>query len=263
MTFSPVPRLDVTEYLDRLPVPLTYEGPCPGGQVGAAYVRRPDGRRSVLTRGPDVSELLEVARAAGVPAPAYELVHPPVVVQELLPGAPAHAPTAQTVRSMIEINRRCRGVLAGRPDLPGLRLHLRADGPGFCMHGPLRDYDGRTRRLLDEVEEIGQAFPDTLEGDDLVHTDFHPENVLVDAAGTVTGVIDWDGAVRGDADFDLVTLRFDLACRAPRLLADVPDEVAPVCWAHMSLRLVDWAIRHHSASDVTLWLDLARRLRPR
>ena len=78
----PVPRLDARAHLPGLPVPLVYDGPCPGGQVGAAYVRWPDGRRSVLTLGPDVSALLSVARAAGIPAPAYELVHPPVVVQQ-------------------------------------------------------------------------------------------------------------------------------------------------------------------------------------
>ncbi|MEV1169453.1 phosphotransferase [Nonomuraea sp. NPDC049784] len=225
-------------------------------------MRWPDGHRSVLTRGPDVSGLLSVARAAGIPAPKYELVQSPVVVQELLPGAIARIPTAATVQHMIEINRRCRGVLAGRSDLSALRLHLREDGPGFCLHGSLRAYDSRTRYLLDQVEEIGQAFPDTLEGDDLVHTDFHPENVLVDVTGTVTGVIDWDGATRGHADFDLFTLRFDLAHRAPDLHVDVPDTVALVCWAHMSLRMVDWAIRHFAASDVTVWLDIAHRLRP-
>lgn len=257
-----MPKLDVGRHLRDLPVPLAYDGPCPGGQVGAAYVRWPDGHRSVLTHGPDVGPLLAVARAHGIPAPAYELVHPPVVVQELLPGVTPREPDARTVRSMVEINRRCRGVLAGRADLPALRLHLRADGPGFCLHGSLRAYDSRTRRLLDQVEEIGRAFPDTLEGDDLVHTDFHPENVLVDEAGTVTGVIDWDGATRGDADFDLVTLRFDLANRAPGLLSRVPGTVTAVCWAHMSLRQVDWAIRHFTASDVSAWLYIAERLKP-
>ena len=260
--FPPVPRLDVHQYLRDLPVPLAYEGPCPGGQVGAAYVRWPDGHRSVLTRGPDVSRLLSVARGAGIPAPMYELVQPPIVVQELLPGSIAHMPTAATIQSMIEINRRCRGVLAGRSDLPALPLYLREDGPGFCLHGSLRTYDNRTRSLLDQVEEIGRAFPDTLEGDDLVHTDFHPENVLVDATGTVTGVIDWDGVTRGDADFDLFTLHFDLAHRSPALRVHVPDTVALVCWAHMSLRMVDWAIRHFAASDVAVWLDIADKLRP-
>lgn len=274
----PVPRLDARAHLPGLPVPLVYDGPCPGGQVGAAYVRRPDGRRSVLTLGPDVSALLSVARAAGIPAPAYELVHPPVVVQELLPGAAPERPTEAVVRSMVEVNRRQRGLLAGRTDVPPLRLHLRTDGPGFCLHPSLRAYDARTRRLLDQVEEVGRAFPDTLDGDDLVHTDFHPGNVLVDASGTVTGVVDWDGACRGNADLDLVTLRFDLTYRAPDLAVlmavlmggdlagdlavEASGGVAEVCWAHMSLRQVDWAIRHFGASEVTAWLDVADRLRP-
>ncbi|MEW1843731.1 aminoglycoside phosphotransferase family protein [Nonomuraea angiospora] len=262
MTLPPVPKLDIRQALSELPVPLAYEGPCPGGQVGAAYVRWPDGHRSVLTRGPDVSHLLSVARAAGIPAPKYELVHPPIVVQQLLPGAIARIPTMETIEHMIEVNRRCRGVLAGHADLPALRLYLREDGPGFCLHGSLRTYDSRTRRLLDQIEEIGHAFPDTLEGDDLVHTDFHPENVLVDENGIVTGVIDWTGATRGNADFDLFTLRFDLARRAPDLHVDVSDTVALVCWAHMSLRMVDWAIRHFATPDVTIWLDIAERLRP-
>ena len=45
-----------------------------------------------------------------------------------------------------------------------------------------------------------------------MHLDFHPGNVLVDG-GRVTGVVDWDGAGRGDRLFDLVTLRFEV----PRL----------------------------------------------
>ncbi|WP_336209261.1 phosphotransferase family protein [Nonomuraea sp. LPB2021202275-12-8] len=270
MTLPGIPRFDAEPAARELG--LVYDGPCPGGQVGAAYVRGPDGRRSVLTTGPDVRELLEPARAAGVPVPRYELVRPPLIVQQLLPGSTPRALSPATIRSMVETNRRCRGILATRHDLPALALYLRGDGPGFCLHQPLRDYDRRTRRLLDQVEEIGAAIPETLDGDDLVHTDFHPENVLVDhpenvlvdSSGAVTGVIDWDGATRGDGRFDLFTLRFDLAHRAPELAALVPDsgEVTPACWAHMSLRLVDWAIRHFTADEVTAWLEVAERLRP-
>jgi hypothetical protein len=38
-----------------------------------------------------------------------------------------------------------------------------------------------------------------------------------------------------------------LDARSKRILA----------WAHMSLRLVDWSIRHHGPADVDLWLDVA------
>lgn len=54
---APVRRLDpdhlvalVNEHTDA---DLTLLGPAPGGQVGAAYVRWPDGRQGVLTWLPD------------------------------------------------------------------------------------------------------------------------------------------------------------------------------------------------------------------
>jgi hypothetical protein len=238
---------------------------CPGGQVGAAYVRWPDGHRSVLTCMPPghagaarrTESLLAEGRAHGVPAPRYELVaelpSAVAIVQEMLPGSPPAVVGRRTVESMIEVNRRCRGILAGYEDLPDPSLYLRADGPGYCLHRPLAHYDRRTARLLAEVEEIGAAVPEQLAGDDLVHFDFHP-----------------DGAGRSNGYLDLFTLRFDLARRAPDqgrwlggLLRDTAsDEVILACWAHMSLRLVDWSIRHHTAAHVTTWLEVAEVLRP-
>jgi len=102
------------------------------------------------------------------------------------------------------------------------------------------------------------------DGDDLCHLDFHPGNMLVDG-GRITGLVDWDGSCRGNRYLDLVTLRFDLALRAPDLtgwldglLRDaVPAEQLAAFWAHMSLRLVDWAIRHHGPAEVDLWLSVA------
>ncbi|MEW9550528.1 hypothetical protein [Nonomuraea sp. NPDC050783] len=60
------------------------------------------------------------------------------------------------------------------------------------------------------------------------------------------------------------TAEINRRCRG--LLADVlaPEgDVALVCWAHLSLRLVDWAIRHLAASDVAAWLGVVARLAPR
>jgi len=70
-----------------------------GETNAAAYVQWPDGRHSVLTRTrypiehlTRIAEILELIRAAGIPAPRYELivqVHSwTVVIQERLPGSP-------------------------------------------------------------------------------------------------------------------------------------------------------------------------------
>jgi len=224
------PATVLTELARATGIRLVDEGWCQGGQIGACYVRWPDGHRSVLTAGPPggpaarrAADLAAVARAAGVPAPRYELVAdlPSVtaVVQELLPGTVPVTVTRRTVASMVEVMGRCRGLLADRTELPAPSLFLRADGPGFC--------------------------------------------------GEVTGVVDWDGAARSNGALDLMTVRFDLARRAPglgdwvgRLLREaVPETVRLACWAHMSLRLVDWAIREQTADDVSAWLRVATEVR--
>jgi hypothetical protein len=279
-------RWDAAEVLRQLGrstgIELTNAGRCPGGQIGAYYVRWPDGHLSVLTCRPSgqlaaakrAQTLTAVARARGIPAPRYELISElpevTVIVQELLPGAPPTTMTRPIVESMLEVNLNCRGLLTGRTELPAPSLYLVADGPGFCLHGAMASYDRRTARLLQAIEAIGAAVPATLQGDDLVHFDFHPENVLVDPSGTLTGVVDWDGAGRSNGVLDLVTLRFDLARRAPELgrwvggqLRDSATEpVALACWAHMSLRLIDWSIRELTAADVSAWTAVAEELMP-
>ncbi|NUT21257.1 MAG: phosphotransferase [Hamadaea sp.] len=252
---------------------MRYAGRCPGGEVGAAYVRWPDGTRSVLTSGRPASvALIPVARAAGIPAPDYLLCVDDLVVQELLPGVPPATLDDDVLRQLLAVHDRFAGLLpdgsvpgAGRPLLDPsrpLELFLRRSGPGFCVHETLAAYDARTRALLARVREAGEQ-RDVADGDDLVHIDFHPGNTLFDG-GTLTGVVDWDGAGRGDHAFDLVTLRFDVALRNPALLPAVDERLAVLApdrlrayWAHMSLRLVDWAIRHHGPDEVGFWLRTA------
>ncbi|GAA1529642.1 hypothetical protein GCM10009827_053650 [Dactylosporangium maewongense] len=294
-------RLDVPACAAALG--LTYIGPCPGGEVGAGYVLLPDGRRAVLTSGNAASApLVTIARAAGVPAPRYERVTDvagvTVVVQELLPGLPPAVTDRAVVDAMLAVSARCTGLLRDS-GLPPRQLYLHSDGPGFCHHGSLAEHSARSADLLARIE----ANPmEVLPGDDLVHFDFHPGNVLVspnattgpagtslspagtaaaidstaaagndtaigasDAAVTVTGVVDWDGAGRGNRAFDLVTLLFVLSRHAPHLTAPIrdaavalaPPDVLAACWAHMSLRQVDWSIRHHTAAEVDAWLTVA------
>ncbi len=246
---------------------LTYEGPCSGGEVGAAFARWPDGRRSVLTGGsPAAAPVVAVARAAGLPAPRYVLVAEVdgvvVVVQERLPGAPPTVVDRSLIDRMLALNRRCAGLFAGS-DRPQVPLYLRTSGPGFCLHEPVAAHSTRGADLLAWARSLET---DVLPGDDLVHLDFHAGNVLVDR-GRISGIVDWDGAGRGDRHLDLVTLRFDLEARAPHLAAEldahlrrtVPARVLRLCWAHMGIRLVDWAVRHHGPADVDRWLRVAER----
>ncbi|WP_255308066.1 aminoglycoside phosphotransferase family protein [Streptomyces marincola] len=284
-----VARLDPDRMADALHehtgTRLTVEGRCPGGQVGTAYVRWPDGHRSVLKWRPGsrLSDLragplaaAEALRAAGYPAPATELaaqIGPDVVlVQELLTGTPPGRLGHAALDRALELNAAQAGRLAGHPGIPATELHLRGDGPGYCLHGPLRA-SGRRGAALDAwITEVGAHAPDRLEGDDAVHHDFHPGNLLAGPGGEITGVVDWDGAGRGDRRFDLVTLRFGLhpdhagpgvAERLDAVLDTLPDEVLRPAWASMSLRMTDWAIRHFSPADADLWLDFAeRRARP-
>jgi hypothetical protein len=270
-TWPTTARLDVPHVIARIAaitgVKLLLEGPCPGGEVGAAYVRWPDGRRSVLTEGrARTGPLLDLARNAGVPTSRLELsAHVDgvrVVVQERLPGAPPDVLTAELVQAMIGLNLRLTGLMTSRPATPVVELFLDTDGPGFCLHEPLRAHSRRTGRLLDWIHEVGASTP-AVDGHDLVHLDYHPGNILV-SHGRITGVVDWDGARRGDRRFDLVTLMFDLAWRAPQLTGPLHERLATVepdqlraYWAHMSLRQVDWSIRHHDDATVERWLDIA------
>jgi hypothetical protein len=264
-------RLDAPQVLDRIAaitgVRLVLEGPCPGGEVGAAYVRWPDGRRSVLTQGRTrTGPLVDRARAAGVPTARQELAaHVDgvrVLVQQRLPGTPPAAVDAALIRQLLAVNDRLAGLLADEPAPRPTPLYLTGDGPGFCLHDPLAGYDARTARLLGWVREVGADWPQMI-GDDLVHMDFQPGNVLV-VEGRLSGVVDWAGAARGDRHFDLVTLRFVLTGQAPGLLGPLDERVAAIpprrrraYWAHMSLRHVDWAIRHHDAGTVRRWIDVA------
>ncbi|MGW2177518.1 aminoglycoside phosphotransferase family protein [Streptomyces sp. NPDC001732] len=261
-------------------VRLVVEGPCPGGEVGAAYVRWPDGHRSVLKWRPGarLDELragplavCEVLRGRGYPCPSTELAlqvdGAVVLVQQLLPGAPLELLDHHGLDRALALNESQAGLLAGRADVPPVNLYLLEDGPGYCLHEPLRRHGRRGAALERRIGSAGAARPPHLAGDDVVHQDFHHGNLLA-VDGSVTGVVDWDGAGRGDRRFDLVTLRFGLHAkeqapgvvrRLDAVLDALPEDVLRPCWAHMSLRMADWAVRHFAPGDVEHWLDLAEQ----
>ncbi|HEY4703536.1 MAG TPA: hypothetical protein VIH64_16690 [Streptosporangiaceae bacterium] len=140
-------------------VHLVVEGPCPGGQIGAAYVRWPDGHLAVLSWGPGVPlaqarrgpfAVADALRADGYPAPATELAADTrdglAVVQELLPGAPPQHVDEELLAQALELNGRHASALATRADVPAYPLYLRQDGPGYCCTDPCARSARRRRR---------------------------------------------------------------------------------------------------------------------
>jgi hypothetical protein len=282
--FPRVERLDAAEMalalFEQTRIRLAVEGPCAGGQVGTAYVRWPDGHIGVLKWRPHVTvdELrsgpLAVAgqlRTLGYPAPATELTaqigHAVVMVQELLPGTKIDYLDARHFDRVIDVHRIQANALAGLGGVPAYQLYLLDDGPGYCLHEPLRQFSRRTASLERQISRCGAENPRHLLGNDAVHGDFHPGNILA-AHGGITGVVDWDGAGRGDHRFDLVALRFgihpdradrEVIERLDTLLDALPAAILRPAWAHMSLRMTDWAIRHFPPGEVGQWLDLAEQ----
>lgn len=116
-------------------------------------------------------------------------------------------------------------------------------------------------------------------GDDLVHLDFTVPNVLFDADGKITGVVDWNnGVARGDRRFALIKLLFDLTwdSSAPdggrhhiqptaltRLETILRETVDPhpllLYWAHWTLTMLHWTIRAGDADVIDLHLGLGER----
>lgn len=259
-------------------VELVVSGAFDGGQVGAARVRWPDGHEGVLKWRRDDSEsemragplaAVEALRARGYPAPATELVvqvgTAVVTVQELLPGKKIDFLDESLFDRVLALHALQVGALAGRDDAPRTALYLRDDGPGYCLHEPLRRFSAQTAALERRIRRIGDEYDVRMPGIDVVHQDFHSNNML-SVGGDVTGVIDWDGAGRGDAGFDLVTLRFGIhpagaervvVRRLDASLDAMPDDVLRPAWAHMSLRMTDWAIRHFPSDEVETWVGLA------
>lgn len=192
-----------------------------GGTSGAAYVRWPDGRECALTRTTialdwmhHTADVLSQFRADGHPVPRHDLVIALsdgrlAVVQERLPGRPPEWVDAGRIDAMVRANDQFAGLLADRPDLPHV-LATNTDDDRFRRRA-LGQHNDRSLRLLRRIEEIERGTHGDLPNDDLVHPDYGLGNVLFDASGEISGVVDWNGgAMRGDCRFALLKLSHNI-----------------------------------------------------
>jgi hypothetical protein len=192
-----------------------------GGSSSAAFVAWGDGRESAMTRTRtplavmrQTASVLNDVRRQGLPVPAHQLVLElsdgyVVVVQERLPGHHVDSLDSTTAAAFVAMNNRFAGALRDHPRIPRPRAFPDVNlGYGAFEHtvGHLGE---RGRRLLARLLEVDGGRPFRMQGDDLVHTDYAPGNVLFDAVGNVTGVIDWNsGVARGDRHYALLGLQW-------------------------------------------------------
>lgn len=253
-----------------------------GETNAAAYVQWPDGRQGVLTRTryplqhlECTAEILELVRAAGIPVPRYELITKvedwTVVVQERLPGAPLAGRHVDLpmMDAILAVNESFAGLLAHRSDVPSIDT-----SPVIARYAALQRYDDRTRELLARIRDVHETNDESIVGDDLVHGDFNPPNILFDETGNLTGIVDWHDHTlyRGDRRYSLVPLRFELAWSivrrwttvdpaALKRLDDVLDTIDPATlrlyWTYPSLNLVAAMIGEDRHTDVDHLLTIA------
>jgi hypothetical protein len=276
--------LDAVDLLSSLTGDVyTLVGSLTGGETGATEIAGPDDRRYVLKWEDDADRrrareegvvLAERLRVhAGWPAPRQWTVADSswlLVWQELLPGAVVTRYTHAMVDELLALHHRRLG-LAASSDVDGWPEHLVetlvVGSDTYCIHQSLRDFDDRSRKIVERIEEIGRsADPARFGGGDVVHGDLHAGNLL-QVDGELSAVIDLDFTRVGDATFDLTSLalnslELDVEPGVRTRLFDAGvhslelDRRLPYV-AHILLKCLDWPIRKGRLDEVELWLTHA------
>jgi hypothetical protein len=239
------------------------------GRLGVLklWERQPD----FIARQGAIAAALARLRDCGYPAPLYLVIGcTPTTcycIQEQLPGSPAQPLDPRLLPRLLELNALQRGeALPGPRDWPHRVVStVLQGGDGYCLLEPLRTYSSTTAALLVAVQTLVMRHAgEHCATADLVHYDFNPTNLLVHD-GMISGVIDWQDPCSGDCTFDLSTLllySWELPEVRYRLWSCALDRAGPrmlgVYLAHMILRQVDWAIRHHGATATARWCRIAQ-----
>ncbi|HZT67788.1 MAG TPA: phosphotransferase [Acidimicrobiales bacterium] len=258
---------------------------------GAWFATTMDGESVVLKWFPDeivadryglLLPSLDTLRSRQVPVPEYPFVQSvdgwTLAAQRVLPGRPwqsvhghgARIAPPQMIDRVVECVSAAAGVAGPPPTSSGggwgeFMIHTLTTGEqGWAMHPSMRRWSPRSASLLERIEAVGSdADASWFPTNGLVHLDLHTGNLLARDDGTLTGVIDWEGACAGDHRFDLVTFAFDLDGAGQDIWELVDPLIEPhllrAYVAHMSLKFTDWAIRHHP-DDVDRQLARAERV---
>jgi len=168
-----------------------------------------------LTRVP-VAEILAFDDSRG-------LIDRDYIVMERLPGRPlTEAPMANVDRVLNQMGEYLAQVHALQEDRYGyLGAHRPMEPQGgwtdafLIMWGKLIDdvvsagyYSAEESRLMKQLLDGRLSLFDRRVPASLLHMDVWHQNILVDEAGTVTGVVDWDRALWGDPEIEFAVLDY-------------------------------------------------------
>jgi hypothetical protein len=212
-------------------------------------------------------------RGLGYPAPEYtafgSIDETSYVLQRAMRGEPiGNRVSLALLPQLLHLNDLQRGQGESINDEPDRIIRGVMEGyADFCRIDTLRTYSAESAAILDALHRIVAAHAsDCPKRNDIVHFDFHTNNVLIED-GRVTGVIDWEGSASGDCAFDLATMLFytwpfeefrDALWRA--LLDRTTRSAVAVYLAHMIVRQLDWSMRHHDDATVGRYLNDARAI---
>ena len=246
---------------------FTLTGRLQGGTGGAYGLVTSDGRRAVLKRArrsqrdeqlARTVRVVDALRSVGYPAPAYLHVGrtpdgTSYYVQQFLEGEPVADITASLLDKILALNalqaNRDARRLAGGHDW-SRHVHsvvFEGESGRTRTMRAMRAHSDDTAALLEAVRALTRSLAGvTLPADDIVHSDFGPDNVLAHH-GRVTGIIDLEAAGCGSRAIDLsVLLRWGWEGAAPAERARLAERItsitgpagAAICIAYQVIDIV-------------------------
>lgn len=265
-------------------VELLHGRPAPDGESGGAWFTLLEGvpvvakwvEPAAAPRFEWIAAVLDEARGRGVPVPKYR---PPLVtedycvlIQEVVAGG-LGSPNPQLVLDIGECVERMTGIAAPhhlRGTWGATVVRSLTEGlEGWCVHEALAAAGGAGAEIVRHARAVGarsseSVFPTT----DLMHMDLHTKNVLQDASGRLSGIVDWESACAGDWRFDLAYFAFCADVAVPgvaseawsKVEAATEPQVLEAYVAHMVLRMTDWSLRHHGPAQAQRWIGAGRSL---
>ena len=213
-----------------------------GTSGGAIFVELGDGAPGVVTtflgtreRAEQTARFVNYAHASGLAVPPHlhvvEMGTSVYLVQARLEGEPPKTVTPAVIDAVVEVNDSFADLLLGHPEVPPLPLCLRDSGDPYPRHEVLAAHSARSRAILNAIQTIGREQSGEGAGNDLHHVDLDLSNVLLDEAGSVVGVVDWNlGVFRGDRHQALVKTRFE---QEWALHAPAPESMQVAAAAHL------------------------------